>query len=180
MKNAVPLAISLVTLLLSPTWLSHIFAADAGIVALGGGKISETDVFGNGTSRNRGMHPLLFHCCAMLGVMAFAFSFTVIAASALGDARVKKTVAGIYAAWLLTIMGVQYTHPWTGSAPESLLEMPAQLGVGTCEWSYDSWCLRPRLRSLDSSLRRLRTSPHPEPTAQHPPREHRRLSCTSR
>ena len=50
-----------------------------------------------------------------------------IAATALGDATVKKVVTGIYVAWVVCILLVQYTHPWTGSVPDSLLDMPAPL-----------------------------------------------------
>ena len=57
----------------------------------------------------------------------FTMSFVVIAATALGDAKVKKAVTAIYVAWLGTVVGVQYTHPWTGSVPDSLMEMPFPL-----------------------------------------------------
>jgi len=42
-------------------------------------------------------------------------------------ATTKKVITAIYVVWVSMIMVVQYTHPWTGSYPESLLEMPFPL-----------------------------------------------------
>ena len=199
MKDAVPKSIALVTLLLCPTWLSHLFADDGGLITLGGGMLTEADIFGapgsistkkippmfaaarstraarSSTVRppdraprqipraprraNRSAarssvaadprdprraklerlglapraaddprarrHPIVFHLCAVCGLFAFALCFIAIAATYYGDAKVKKVVCAIYGAWLLCIFAVQYTHPWTGSAPESIFQMPA-------------------------------------------------------
>ena len=46
MKDAVPKSIALVTLLMCPTWLSHLFADDGGLLTLGGGMLTEADIFG--------------------------------------------------------------------------------------------------------------------------------------
>ena len=72
-------------------------------------------------------HPIVFHLCAVCGLFAFALCFIAIAATYYGDAKVKKVVCAIYGAWLLCIFAVQYTHPWTGSAPESIFQMPAPI-----------------------------------------------------
>lgn len=72
-------------------------------------------------------HPIVFHVCAVCGLFAFALCFIAIAATYYGDAKVKKVVCAIYGAWLLCIFAVQYTHPWTGSAPESIFQMPAPI-----------------------------------------------------
>ena len=50
-----------------------------------------------------------------------------IAGAAYGDGKVKHAVLGIYTLWLLGIGAVQYTHPWTGSPPESFMDMPMPL-----------------------------------------------------
>ena len=183
MKDAVPKSIALVTLLLCPTWLSHLFADDGGLITLGGGMLTEADIFGapgsfstkkippmfaaarstraarSSTVRPPGRssvaadpraprrakldrsaarssaaadprarrHPIVFHLCAVCGLFAFALCFIAIAATYYGDAKVKKVVCAIYGAWLLCIFAVQYTHPWTGSAPESIFQMPAPI-----------------------------------------------------
>ena len=182
MKDAVPKSIALVTLLLCPTWLSHLFADDGGLITLGGGMLTEADIFGapgsfstkkippmfaaarstraarsstvrppdrasrpipairaarssNVSASRRApradprarRHPIVFHLCAVCGLFAFALCFIAIAATYYGDAKVKKVVCAIYGAWLLCIFAVQYTHPWTGSAPESIFQMPAPI-----------------------------------------------------
>ncbi|KAH8098428.1 hypothetical protein JL720_1371 [Aureococcus anophagefferens] len=131
MKNAVPYSIALVTLLMCPTWLSHLFADDGGLITLGGGMLTEADIFGApgsfSTKKIPPMHPIVFHVCAVCGLFAFALCFIAIAATYYGDAKVKKVVCAIYGAWLLCIFAVQYTHPWTGSAPESIFQMPAPI-----------------------------------------------------
>ena len=182
MKDAVPKSIALVTLLLCPTWLSHLFADDGGLLTLGGGMLTEADIFGapgsfstkkippmfaaarstraarsSNVSAARSSvaadprdprraklerlglapraaadprarrHPIVFHLCAVCGLFAFALCFIAIAATYYGDAKVKKVVCAIYGAWLLCIFAVQYTHPWTGSAPESIFQMPAPI-----------------------------------------------------
>ena len=182
MKDAVPKSIALVTLLMCPTWLSHLFADDGGLLTLGGGMLTEADIFGapgsfstkkippmfaaarstraarsstvrppdrasrpipairaarssNVSASRRApradprarRHPIVFHLCAVCGLFAFALCFIAIAATYYGDAKVKKVVCAIYGAWLLCIFAVQYTHPWTGSAPESIFQMPAPI-----------------------------------------------------
>lgn len=128
MKHSVPISVAVTIAVMGPIWMSHIVGEDGGLIALGDGKISSQDVFGDGKRYGKQpMHPVIFHILAMLGVLAFALSGVVVAATYLGDAKVKKAVTAIYCAWLLTITGVQYTHPWTGAPPASLLEMPAPL-----------------------------------------------------
>ena len=40
-----------------------------------------------------------------------------------GDKATKQAVAVIYMVWLSTILLVQYSHPWTGKPPDSLLQV---------------------------------------------------------
>ena len=126
MVKALPLSIAVGTLLLAPIWVQHLVSKDGGLIAIGGGKLSEEDLFGDG-KKKKGMHPIVFHLTAVAGIAHFALSFMAIAATYYGDKMVKKAITAIYAVWVACIMIVQYTHPWTGAAPESLLEMPAPL-----------------------------------------------------
>ena len=126
MVKTLPIAIAISTLLMAPIWVQHLFAPDGGLVAIGGGKLSELDILGDG-KKNKGMHPIVFHLCAIAGVAHFTLSFMAIAATALGDAMTKKVISAIYIAWVSCIMILQYTHPWTGAVPESAMEMPQPL-----------------------------------------------------
>ena len=81
------------------------------------------------------MHPIVFHLCAIAGVAHFTLSFMAIAATTTGNDITKKIITAIYLLWTSAILILQYTHPWTGSVPESLMEMPAPLVyiiVGLC------------------------------------------------
>ena len=126
MVKALPLSIAVGTLLLAPMQVMHLVSKDAGMIAIGGGKISEEEIFGDG-KKKKGMHPVVFHLAAVAGIAHLTLSFMAIAATYYGDKMVKKAVTAIYAVWVACILIVQYTHPWTGAAPESLLEMPAPL-----------------------------------------------------
>ena len=127
MVKSLAIALTVSTLLMAPIWVQHLTAPDGGLVAIGGGKLTEVDVIGDGTKKNKGMHPIVFHLCAIAGVAHFTLSFMAIAAAAFGDATIKKIITGIYVVWVSMIMVVQYTHPWTGSVPQSLFEMPQPL-----------------------------------------------------
>ena len=48
MKHSVPLSVAVTTAVMGPIWLSHIVAEDGGLIALGDGKISKIDIFGDG------------------------------------------------------------------------------------------------------------------------------------
>ena len=87
---------------------------------------TEVDILGDG-KRVKGMHPIVFHLCAIAGVAHFALSFMAIAATTLGNSAVKAVITAIYAVWVACILILQYTHPWTGSPPETFFEMPAPL-----------------------------------------------------
>ena len=123
--KTLPIALTISLLIFTPMWLQHLISPDGGLIAIGGGKITEAMIFGD--KKTKGMHPIVFHLCAIAGIAHFALTFLAIAATYFGDATVKKVTASIYAVWVVGILVVQYTHPWTGSPPESLMEMPAPL-----------------------------------------------------
>merc|ERR1719238_1542055 len=83
--NALPVAIGLTTLLMTPLWLQHVFSTDGGLIAIGGGQLSEADIFG---SKKRpvkpAMHPVVFHVLAVAGLSNFALSALAIVGSYLG------------------------------------------------------------------------------------------------
>ena len=124
-KGALSIAIGLATLLMAPIWVQHLLAADGGLIAIGGGKLTESIIFGD--KRMKGIHPIVFHLCAIAGVAHFTLSFLAIAATALGDATLKKVATAIYSAWVACILVLQFTHPWTGSTPDNFMEMPFPL-----------------------------------------------------
>ena len=109
MVKALPLSIAVGTLLLAPIWVQHLVSKDGGLIAIGGGKLSEEDLFGDG-KKKKGMHPIVFHLTAVAGIAHFALSFMAIAATYYGDKMVKKAITAIYAVWVACIMIVQYTH----------------------------------------------------------------------
>ena len=122
--QALAISIAAVTaLIFAPVWVQHLFAKDAGLLALGGGKLTEADIFGD--KRTPAMHPMIFHTVAVCAVMGFGFSFIAIAATAFNDVKtIKKVVFALYVAFMGFAAAVQYTHPWTGSPPASFFEMP--------------------------------------------------------
>ena len=73
---------------------AHLTAPDGGILAIGGGKITEADVFGKG--KKPGFPPILFHICAIAGVAHFVLSALAISAAAMGPPALKKVVVFIY------------------------------------------------------------------------------------
>ena len=127
-------AIALVTVMFAPIWVQHLTAEDSGLIALGGGKITQQDV--------DNFHPLMRHVCAVVAISNFAFSALTLGCSLYGDATVKSYVAFIYALWLSGILVVQYTHSWTGSSPAPM-DMPNPLVYGALTvvalgWIFDS------------------------------------------
>ena len=77
--------------------------------------------------KKAGMHPIAFHLCAIVGCAHIAWSAMAMCSAYYGNDRLQKLTALIYGTWLACIAMVQYTHPWTGSAPESIMEMPMPL-----------------------------------------------------
>ena len=65
MANTLGLSLCLVCVLLLPLWLQQIFADDAGLLAIGGGRLTHEHVFGG--RREPGYPPILFHCLAYSG-----------------------------------------------------------------------------------------------------------------
>ena len=120
-----PIMISIVTAVFAPMWVQHLVAADGGILAIGGGKLTEKDIFGD--KRTPGMHPMIFHALAIAGIAHFTLSAMAIIATTMGGSSVRKMIGAVYMMWLVCIAVVQYTHPWTGTAPTSLMEMPMPL-----------------------------------------------------
>ena len=63
-KNAFTYSLCLATLLFLPIWVQHLTAADGGITAVGGGKISEEEIFGKTNKKGvtvGGYPKLMFH-----------------------------------------------------------------------------------------------------------------------
>ena len=123
--KTLPISIGVATALMAPIWVQHLASKDGGMLAIGGGKITEADIFGD--RKTPAMHPMIFHVLAIAGVAHFTLSAMAIAGTALGDATTKKFITAIYAAWVSTIAVLQYTHPWTGSAPDNFFDMPMPL-----------------------------------------------------
>eukprot|EP00943_MAST-04B_sp_MAST-4B-sp1_P003417 g3417.t1 len=121
MAPTLTISIALVTAAFAPIWVQHFVADDAGLIGLGGGKISQKDV--------DGFHPLMRHLCAMVAVSNFACAAAVLAGTYFGSAKVKLYSAIIYLLWLAGVMTVQYTHSWTGQQP-ALMDMPNPLIYG--------------------------------------------------
>lgn len=131
-KNAFTYSLCAATLLFLPMWAQHLFAADGGLIAVGGGKISEEEIFGKMNKKGVmvGGYPLIvFHALAILGVTVIAFHVLCILAAHYGNTQQKQAVAGVYLAWSFFGAVVQYTHPWNDD-PSSLLEMPMPLLLG--------------------------------------------------
>ena len=69
-KNAFTYSLCLATLLFLPIWVQHLTAADGGLTAVGGGKISQEEIFGKTNKKGvnvGGYPPLMFHCLAIIG-----------------------------------------------------------------------------------------------------------------
>jgi hypothetical protein len=131
-KNAFTYSLCAATLLFLPMWVQHIAAADGGLMAVGGGRLSEEDIFGKMNKKGvmvGGYPKIVFHCLAMLGVTAIAFSVLCILAAHYGNTQQRQAVAGVYLAFSFGAAVVQYTHPWNKD-PFSLLEMPMPLLLG--------------------------------------------------
>lgn len=69
MANTLGLSLFFATVLLAPLWLQQIFADDAGLIAIGGGKITEAQIFGAGGRGPQGYPLILFHSLAYSGVL---------------------------------------------------------------------------------------------------------------
>ena len=144
-KDALCYSIGLSTLLLLPLLLQQIFSADGGLIAIGGGKLDETTIVGG--RRHPGLHPVIFHCLAILGFTQIALCIMAIAATKLGDSKVKKTTAIVYLLWTASLGAVQFSHPWTGSPPENLLDMPFPIvyitfAIVSIGWKLDSFAAK--------------------------------------
>ena len=131
-KNAFTYSLCLATLLFLPIWVQHLTAADGGLMAVGGGKISEEEIFGKTNKKGvtvGGYPKLMFHALAIVGNTAIWFSVLCILVSYYGNMKQKQAVAGVYLCWIVGAGAIQYTHPWNDD-PVSMLEMPMPLLLG--------------------------------------------------
>jgi len=131
-KNAFTYSLCLATLLFLPIWVQHLTAADGGITAVGGGKISQEEIFGKTNKKGvqiGGYPKLMFHCLAIIGNTAIWFSVLAIMVSYYGNMKQKQAVAGVYLCWIVGAGAIQYTHPWNDD-PVSMLDMPMPLLLG--------------------------------------------------
>ena len=100
-KNAYTYSLCLATLLFLPIWVQHLTAADGGLMAVGGGKISEEEIFGKTNKKGvqiGGYPKLMFHCLAIIGNTAIWFSVLCILVSYYGNMKQKQAVAGVRSA----------------------------------------------------------------------------------
>ena len=131
-KNAFTYSLCLATLLFLPIWVQHLTAADGGLMAVGGGKISEEEIFGKTNKKGvqiGGYPKLMFHALAIVGNTAIWFSVLAIMVSYYGNMKQKQAVAGVYLGWIVGAGAIQYTHPWNDD-PVSMLDMPMPLLLG--------------------------------------------------
>ena len=131
-KNAFTYSLCLATLLFLPIWVQHLTAADGGLTAVGGGKISQEEIFGKVNKKGvsvGGYPPLMFHCLAIIGNTAIWFSVLAIMVSYYGNMKQKQAVAGVYLCWIMGGAAIQFTHPWNDD-PVSMLDMPMPLLLG--------------------------------------------------
>ena len=125
-KNAFTYSLCLGTLLFLPMWVQHLTAADGGITAVGGGKISQEEIFGKTNKKGvtvGGYPKLMFHCLAIVGNTAIWFSV-------LCNPRVVLRQHEAEAGRGRRLFGLgcrrrrhPYTHPWNDD-PASMLDMP--------------------------------------------------------
>jgi len=73
--------------------------------------------------------PRIPRYASIAGVAHFVLSALAIAAAGMGPPALKKVVVFVYFSWLAAIAAVQYTHPWTGTPPETFMEMPMPLVI---------------------------------------------------
>merc|ERR1719183_2485788 len=125
-------SVGLLTLAFGPMWVQHLIASDGGVLAMGGGKITELEIFGDG-KKVKGYPPLMFHVTAIAGVAHIFLTAIVMGVLILCSSKEQKKVRDIttftgtaYVGWLLAVLAVQFTHPWTED-PVNLMEMPGPL-----------------------------------------------------
>ena len=116
--SSLSLAIIASVIMTLPVTISHMFAEDAGLGIIGGGKITPAEV--------AAYPPLIFHVLFILGatqLVAFAFAIYF---SIVGNGSQKKAVAGIFLVYVGLTCAGQYLKPWN-SDPISPTEMPFPL-----------------------------------------------------
>lgn len=129
MANTLGLSLCFATILLAPLWLHQIFSDDAGLVAIGGGKITEAQIFGGGRGQ-QGYPLILFHSLAYSGVLGLHLMALAVYVAFTGNDTARLLVAVLTLSMLGCLLRLQWSHPWTGAEPTGLGEMPVPLLVG--------------------------------------------------
>jgi hypothetical protein len=130
MANTLGLSLCCASILLAPLWLQQIFADDAGLAAIGGGKISEAQIFGGGSRGPPGYPPILFHSLAYSGVLGLHLMALATFVAFTGTDTARLLVAALTLSMLGCLLRLQWSHPWNGAEPAGLGEMPVPLLVG--------------------------------------------------
>ena len=122
-KNAFTYSLCLATLLFLPIWVQHLTAADGGLTAVGGGKISQEEIFGKTKKKGVvGSYQAHVPRAAIMGNTAICFSLLAIMVSYYGNMKQKQAVAGVYLMWWSAPRHPVHA-PWADD-PVSMLDMP--------------------------------------------------------